>query len=121
MFYKINCYINYIHKDIINVSICDDTELDKFYNMLIKLNKNNNIIKKNNFNLKLLSKTVFKLNTNYNDIHELRGINVTINGYSKYYCFSVDCDKFDENTNLFYKTKKIIKGNNLYVSKITNL
>lgn len=140
MFFKIKCYINFIKYDKykktgkVNIYISDDEELQRFQNNLLKLNRsaiknnknkdndNDNDFDFNNktFDLKINSNTNINLNFDYENIDELKGIHVIISAYSKYYCFSIDSHKFDEHTNLFIPIKKIIKGQSIYITKMTN-
>lgn len=122
MFFKINCYINYVKNNTMNISINDESELLRFQKNLLKLYKNPNHFdyQKKNFNIKLLNTTKFNLSFAYSSIQNLHGINVVISGLSKYYCFSVDQDEFDEQSNLFKPVKKIIRGYTLYANKISN-
>jgi len=120
MFFKIKCYINFIKNNTLNVSIPDENELKRFQNNLIKLYKNpeNFDYEKKIFNIKLLSNTKIELNYTYHSINDLYGCTVTISGSSKYYCFLIDSEELDPNTNLFNKIKKIKKGYSLYATKI---
>lgn len=122
MFFKIKCYINSIKNNIINISIYDNNELLRFQQNLSKLYKNPDQFdyNKNNFNLKLLNSTKIQLNTSYNSINDLHGISVIISGSSKYYCFTIDKEEIDIQTNTFVNVKKIIKGYTLYANKIVN-
>lgn len=122
MFFKIKCYINSIKNNIINISIYDNNELLRFQQNLSKLYKNLDQFdyNKNNFDLKLLNSTKIQLNTSYNSINDLHGISVIISGSSKYYCFTIDKEEIDIQTNTFVNVKKIIKGYTLYANKITN-
>jgi hypothetical protein len=122
MFFKIKCYINYIKDNTINVSLNDPNELLRFQKNLIKLYKNPEYFdyEKQKFSIKILNTTKIQLNTNYNLISDLHGISVIISGSSKYYCFSVDHEVFDEQTNLLKTEKKVIRGYTLYANKIIN-
>jgi|Laugresu1bdmlbdd_1035124.scaffolds.fasta_scaffold46238_1 hypothetical protein len=122
MFFKIKCYINSIKNNIINISIYDNNELLRFQQNLSKLYKNLDQFdyNKNNFDLKLLNSTKIQLNTSYNSINDLHGISVIISGSSKYYCFTIDKEDIDIQTNTFVNVKKIIKGYTLYANKIVN-
>jgi hypothetical protein len=122
MFFKIKCYINSIKNNIINISIYDNNELLRFQQNLSKLYKNLDQFdyNKNNFDLKLLNSTKIQLNTSYNSINDLHGISVIISGSSKYYCFTIDKEEIDIQTNTFVNVKKIIKGYTLYANKIVN-
>lgn len=122
MFFKIKCYINYIKDNTINVSLNDPNELLRFQKNLIKLYKNPEYFdyEKQKFSIKILNTTKIQLNTNYNLISDLHGISVIISGSSKYYCFSVDNEVFDEQTNLLKTEKKVIRGYTLYANKIIN-
>ena len=122
MFFKIKCYINSIKNNIINISIYDNNELLRFQQNLSKLYKNLDQFdyNKNNFDLKLLNSTKIQLNTSYNSINDLHGIPVIISGSSKYYCFTIDKEEIDIQTNTFVNVKKIIKGYTLYANKIVN-
>jgi hypothetical protein len=122
MFFKIKCYINYIKDNTINISINDPNELLRFQKNLIKLYKNPEYFdyEKKKFSIKILNTTKIQLNTNYNLISDLHGISVIISGSSKYYCFSVDNEVFDEQTNLLKTEKKVIRGYTLYANKIIN-
>lgn len=122
MFFKITCYINYIKDNTINISINDKNELLRFQTNLLKLYKNPDYFdyEKKTFNIKLLNTTKYNLNFTYSSIQSLHGISVVISGSSKYYCFSVDNDEFDEQSNLFKSVKKMIRGYTLYANKISN-
>lgn len=122
MFFKIICYINYVKDNTINISINDKNELLRFQKNLLKLYKNPDYFdyEKKTFNIKLLNTTKYNLNFAYSSIQSLHGISVVISGSSKYYCFSVDNDEFDEQSNLFKSVKKIIRGYTLYANKISN-
>ena len=117
MFFKIRCYIN-----CINISINDPNELLRFQKNLIKLYKNPEYFDydKKKFKIKILNTTKIQLNTNYTLLSDLHGISVIISGSSKYYCFSVDGEVFDEQTNLLKTEKKVIRGYTLYANKIIN-
>lgn len=122
MFFKIKCYINYVKDNTINISINDENELLRFQNNLLKLYKNPDYFdyEKKTFNIKLLNTTKYNLTFAYSSIQNLHGISVEISGSSKYYCFSIDKDEFDEQSNLFKSVKKIIRGYTLYANKISN-
>ena len=121
MFFKVKCYINYVKNNTLNISIPDKNELQRFQTNLVKLYKDPTSFDydKKIFNIKLLSNTKIQLNYTYNSINDLHGISATISGTSKYYCFSVDSEELDEQTNLFHKVKKIIRGYTLYANKIS--
>ncbi len=132
MFFKINCYVQSINATSNETSnktsnemiiyINDSIELNRFQQNLIKLYKNPDSFdyEKKIFKIKLLPSTKFNLRFKYENLKSLVGTNIYISGYSKYYCFSVDSEVFDELTNLFKPIKKIIKGYTLYASKIYN-
>ncbi len=122
MFFKINCYIVSINDNAIVINISDKDELNKFQKNLIRLYKNESLFdySKTFFKIKLSNTTKININFKYSNLQELKGINVFISGFSKYYCFTTDSEIFDELTNLFKPIKKINKGYSLYASKIFN-
>jgi len=122
MFFKIKCYINYIKDNTINISINDPNELFRFQQNLIRLYKNSEYFdnQKKSFNIKILNTTKFELNSYYKSYTDIHGISVIISGSSKYYCFSIDSEELDEQTNLLKPIKKIIRGYTLYANKIVN-
>lgn len=122
MFFKIKCYITNIKNNILLIEICDDEELNRFHNNLIKLYKNSDNFDytKKQYNIKINANTKFNINYSYNTLSELIGISVIISGYSKYYCFSYEDEIFDEFTNLFKKIKKNKNGYSLIANKIIN-
>lgn len=110
MFFKIKCYIReVIDKKKIKIEIEDDDEY-------IKMNKNMQLLYKTNyiqqkiFNINISNCKINIFNNQYNNLEDLKGIEVYISGYSKYYNFQVSDD--DE--------KKIIKGYSLIGTKIND-
>ena len=122
MFFKIRCYIINTNNNTLLIEITENEELERFHKNLIKLYKNSDNFDytKTQYNIKINSNTKFNINYSYNNILELKGVLVTISGYSKYYSFSYDGEIFDENTNLLKTIKKNKNGYSFIANKISN-
>lgn len=122
MFFKIQCYILNITSTDIIVSITNKDVLERFQKNLIRLYKNHEEFNYDNniFKIKYSKQTKFDIKFNYNNLKDLKGINVIISGISKYYCFSYDDEVIKESTNTFETIKKIKRGYTLIANKVIN-
>jgi hypothetical protein len=126
MFFKISGYILNINstKKKILLKINDDDELNRFKNNLIqfKIYSKEYLEKINNtFTLKFNNFTKFNISKyNYKNISDLNGVYITISGQTKYYCFSIDENKYNEITNNIITEKKIKSGYILLCNNIKN-
>jgi hypothetical protein len=126
MFFKVSGYILNINstKKKILLKINDDDELNRFKNNLIqfKIYSKEYLEKINNtFTLKFNNFTKFNISKyNYKNISDLNGVYITISGQTKYYCFSIDENKYNEITNNIITEKKIKSGYILLCNNIKN-
>jgi hypothetical protein len=126
MFFKVSGYILNINstKKKILLKINDDDELNRFKNNLIqfKIYSKEHLEKINNtFTLKFNNFTKFNISKyNYKNISDLNGVYITISGQTKYYCFSIDENKYNEITNNIITEKKIKSGYILLCNNIKN-
>lgn len=123
MFFNVSGYITYISDSTIKIKIIDKDDLIKFQRNINKLYKKN-IDTDNNtniYNFKINKKTKFIIkNYTYNNYSELIGIFITISGYSKYYCFSINNNILNEINNELEDEKKYKQGYIYICNKIYN-
>lgn len=124
MFFNISGYIVDINQKKIIVRIIDNDLLIKFQKNINKLYKIDNDInlEKNiyTFHINKNSKIIIN-NFTYNNLFELKGIYITISGYSKYFCFQFNNNNILNDINNEIEEHKNYKKGYIYiVNKLYN-
>lgn len=124
MFFNISGYIIDINQKKIIIRIIDEDLLIKFQKNINKLYKvENDINLENNiytFHINKNTKFIIS-NFTYNNLLDLKGIYITLSGYSKYYCFQLNNDNIlNEINNEIEEQKNYKKGYIYIINKIYN-
>jgi hypothetical protein len=125
MFFKINGKIIFVdeNKKKIKLLLYNQTDIDHFNHILsiIKYKPHDNNI----YSLKLTNKTKCIIDDfiKYDNLSDLLNLNVTISGYTKFYCFDLNKNNSDDLNYIksdINQNNNIIKGQSFFINKIIN-